>query len=290
MPALEETSFRVTPSRRQAEDWALALTAAGIPHKLERTPAGWALIVAWRDEERVASELDAVQSENLVATHSTAAELEYGTTYVGFALAALFLAFYFITGSRDAAVIWFRAGSASADAILEGELWRTVTALTLHADAPHVLGNAVSCVIFVTAVCRTLGPGIGSWLILLAGAVGNAITAYAHGTGHSSVGASTALFGAVGILAGLQFAMQHRRLPRRRRAWVPIAAGLALLAMLGTGRNADIAAHFFGFAVGIPLGAAAALAVRRPPTSRLQWPLALIAAGAVVGCWLIALS
>ena len=94
-------------------------------------------------------------------------------------MAVLLLAAYVVMGPRDTAepTAWFRAGSASAELIVRGQWWRAVTALTLHADLLHLFGNAVASVIFVTAVGRWLGAGIGAWLILLAGAGGNLITA-----------------------------------------------------------------------------------------------------------------
>jgi len=285
----EPRSLWVAPSRREAEDWTLVLTAAGISSKIEKTQGGWALVVAWRDEERATRELAAFQEENRAESESTAGGLEYGRSYAGFTIAACFLGFYFITGPRNPAITWFRLGSASAEAILAGEIWRAVTALTLHADPPHVLGNAASCAVFVTALCRQLGPGLGSVLVLLAGAIGNAMNALAHGGHHTSIGASTAVFGAIGIMAGLQFTTRWRRVSRRPRPWVPLAAGLALLAMLGTGANADVAAHLFGFVAGVPLGSTAAVALRRPPRQAVQWPLALTAATITVGSWLMAL-
>jgi len=283
----------VTPSRRKAEEWKLVLTAAGIPSTIEKRPVGWALVYAWSDEDRVARELTGFQEEQAqveAAAASGATYVEYGRTYAGILIAACFLGFYLVTGPRNPAVIWFREGSASAAAIMAGETWRTITALTLHADPPHVLGNAASCAVFVTAVCRQLGPGVGSCLVILAGAIGNAINAFAHGAHHTSVGASTALFGAIGIMVGLQVATRRRRLIRRSRPWVPVAAGLALLAMLGTGRNADIAAHFFGFAAGIPLGMAAALVTRRPARGAVQCSLSFAGAAAVIGSWVLALG
>lgn len=293
MTEREPTTPWVTASRKKAEEWKLVLTAAGIPSTIEKTSVGWALVFAWSDQDRVTRELTDFQQEQQeleAAAANGAGYVEYGRTYAGILIAACFLGFYLVTGPRNPAVIWFREGSASAAAIIAGETWRTITALTLHADAPHVLGNAASCAVFVTALCRQLGPGVGSWLVLLAGAIGNAINALAHGTHHSSVGASTALFGAIGIMVGLQVATRRRRLTRRSRPWVPVAAGLALLAMLGTGRNADIAAHFFGFAAGIPLGVAAALVTRRPARAAVQWPLALTGAATVVGAWMLALA
>jgi rhomboid protease GluP len=95
-------------------------------------------------------------------------------------IAALLVGFFAVTGPRGPNV-WFDQGSASARLILSGEVWRTVTALTLHADLAHVLSNALACLVFVTAVAWWLGPGVGTWLVLLAGAGGNALTALAHG-------------------------------------------------------------------------------------------------------------
>jgi rhomboid protease GluP len=279
----------VARTRREAEEWTLVLTAAGIPSTIRKTQGGWALVVAWRDEEPATRELAAFQEENQATSESTAGGLEYGRSYAGFMIAACLLGFYFITGPRNPAVTWFRQGSASAEEILAGEIWRAVTALTLHADPPHVLGNAASCAVFVTALCRQLGPGLGPSLVLLAGAIGNAMNAFAHGAHHTSIGASTALFGAIGIMAGLQFTTRWRRVSRRPRPWVPLAAGLALLAMLGTGTSADVAAHLFGFAAGAPLGATAAVALRRPPRTVAQWVLALTAAVTVLGSWFMAL-
>src|SRR5207245_1142953 len=85
---------------------------------------------------------------------------------------------------------------------------------------------------------------------LRAGAGGNVLNAVLRGAHHSAVGASTAVFGAIGLLGGLQFGRKRRR----RGAWLPIAGSLALLAMLGSDREADIVAHLFGLLVGGVLG------------------------------------
>jgi membrane associated rhomboid family serine protease len=203
----------------------------------------------------------------------------------GLITAGLLLGFHLLTGPRSAARAWFRSGSASAERILAGETWRTVTALTLHADIAHVTANAVSAAIFVTELARLVGPGVAAWVLLLTGAAGNALTAVARGAPHGSVGASTALFGAIGCLAALQ-AVRWRSRPRPRyRPWVPVAAGAALLAMLGTGRDADVAAHLFGFAAGLPLGVLVARFAAAPPAPPVQRVLVLAAAGVVVARW-----
>jgi membrane associated rhomboid family serine protease len=282
--------LRTAPSRAVADQWSLVLTSQRISSKLERRPAGWTLLVGPRDVEVAAQALDAYERENPDPATARLPRIDYGRTWAGFAMATLLVAFFWITGPRDPNVFWFREGSASAQRILDGELYRTVTALTLHSDMGHLLANAVSCALFATAVCWSMGPGLGWWLILLSGACGNGLNAMVHGAGHSSVGASTAIFGAVGLLGGLQLVRKHRLGFRGKRAWAPIAAGLALLAMLGTGKGTDLSAHLLGFVSGAVLGVLGVLGVPRPPAGRAQGLLLASALAAIVVCWRLALA
>jgi rhomboid protease GluP len=258
-----ETSVCVTTTATQAEEYAVVLAASGIGHRLEATDAGWALIVAPGDMRRASQALATYDQENRDDTALDASRRAYGETWIGALIAALLVSFFAVTGPREPGAIWFDRGSASAQQILAGEVWRTVTALTLHADLAHVLSNAIACLVLVTAVAWWLGPGVGSWLVVLAGAGGNAVTAFAHGTPYVSVGASTAIFGALGILAVLQCVARRRRRALGRKGWVAIAASLALLGTLGTGPQSDVLAHFFGLLAGGLLGIGAALALRR---------------------------
>jgi membrane associated rhomboid family serine protease len=76
----------------------------------------------------------------------------------------------------------------------------------------------------------------------------------------------------------------------KRRAWLPIAAALALLGMLGTGgERVDIWAHFLGLLVGGVLGILIALTTRRPPGRAAQWACGGAAAAVLIYCWIIAL-
>ena len=290
MEELLDAAVCVTPSGQQAAEYAVVLEAMGIGHRLEAADGGWAVMVAAGDAERAARALAAYDRENRPGPPGEPPPAGYGRTWAGVAAMLALAAFYAVTGPRDAGGAWFERGSASAERILGGEVWRTVTALTLHADPVHLLSNAVMGAVVITAVAWWVGPGVGIWLVLLAGAAGNALTALAYGAHHVSVGASTATFGAVGILAALQFAARRRRPWTRRRAWVAIGAGLALLGMLGTGAGTDIPAHLFGLLVGGALGTAAAFALGRPPRPFVQWALALAAAAFVAGSWWLALA
>src|SRR5262245_36278052 len=218
-----EVDLETTSDEADARDWGLALVAAGVPARIEQRPSGWAVLVANADLGRARAALAAYLAD-AVSTH--ASEFEYGPTKLGYLIAAALVAVTPFTGFRADGRKVFLAGEGVAVRILEGEPWRAVTALMLHADWTHLLGNVLGMGVLATAVCRLLGPGLGLALIVLSGATGNFLNAALRGAPHVEVGASTAIFGALGILAGM--AVMRAR-PPRGRAWVPFAAGLALL-------------------------------------------------------------
>jgi len=284
-----EVAVCVTRSATQAEECAVVLAASGIAHRLETMGGGWRLMVAAGDADRAAHALAAYERENRDEPQLEPSRAAYGTSWIGALIAALLVGFFAVTGPR-APNVWFDRGSASAQAIRSGEVWRTVTALTLHADLAHVLSNALACLVFVTAVAWWLGPGVGTWLVLLAGAGGNALTAITTETSSVSVGASTAIFGALGLLAVRQFVARRRGGPSGHKAWVVIAASLALLGLLGTGPGSDLLAHVFGLLIGGLLGVGPALAPHQSLGRSSQWLLALAASALVLVCWKLALT
>jgi membrane associated rhomboid family serine protease len=283
--------MRTTRERGAAEGWALVLASAGVSSRIESTRGTWELWVAEEDVARAREQLDAYDRENVVRPVKPAPPVaEYGPSYGGYVVAAALLAFFGLTGPFAAGNAWHAAGAADSAAVLGGEPWRVVTALTLHSDAAHVLANAVSAAVFVTLVFRGLGPGVGGALVLVSGAAGNLLNAWLQDAGHVSVGASTALFGAIGILCGLQFARIRFIRLRRRGAWLPLAAGLGLLAMLGTaGERTDVSAHALGLLCGLPLGALASL-LPRPAAWPVQLALALASLAVLRWAWALAFS
>ena len=286
-----ERAVYASPDARRAEECAVVLAASGIVHRLEQTDTGWAVVVAASDLDRASRALAAYDEESRDAGAVDASSPPvYGANWLGTLIAAALIGFFARTGPRAPGNLWFERGSASAERILGGEVWRTVTALTLHADLTHVLGNAIACLVLVTAVAWWLGPGVGTWLALLSGAGGNALTAVVRGAPHASVGASTAIFGALGMLAVLQFMARRHRPATGGKAWVVVAASVVLLGTLGVGPGSDVLANFFGFLVGGGLGIGAALVRRRPLRGIIQWGLVLAAGTMVIECWRIALA
>jgi hypothetical protein len=65
---------------------------------------------------------------------------------------------------------------------------------------------------------------------------------------------------------------------------MPVAAGVALLALLGSGEQTDVLAHLLGFAAGVLLGLMdAALGI--PRSTKVQVSSAAIVLGIVAAAW-----
>jgi membrane associated rhomboid family serine protease len=277
--------IRRTRGVRQAHDWSLVLSSQSIPHEVQETPEGYAILVGAEDVTRAGNALDSYDGESLSRHRPPQANVEYGPSTAAFMVSLLLFLAYAVT-SRSAQ--WTNAGGAAAALIREGELWRTVTALTLHANIGHVTANAVACAIFGTALMRIVGPGLGVMLLLLSGAGGNLMNALVRSSHHIAVGASTSIFGAVGALAGIQLTYRRRASPSRWRAWAPLAAGVGLLAWLGMSAESDVVAHAFGFLVGTALGVALPYVFPQPPRARAQYVLLLFAFCIVAASWVVA--
>jgi membrane associated rhomboid family serine protease len=139
---------------------------------------------------------------------------------------------------------------------------------------------------------RLLGAGLAWLAILVAGALGNAVSALLRAPDFSAIGASTALFGAIGIISGY---LRHRQVVPWRggiRRWAPVSAGVLLLVFLGFGgERTDVGAHVAGFAVGGLLGLALSrLGHRVPQGPRAQWCYGGAAVALVALAWALAIG
>ncbi|MGH7836163.1 MAG: rhomboid family intramembrane serine protease [Candidatus Binatia bacterium] len=286
-----EATLRATTDRNLAEEWELVLIAQGFSPSLSRSGESFVLSVPEWEAERALAGLAAYERENPREAGEKDAPAGPPNLLAGAGAGGILLLFYFATEIWFAAAGWIERGSADADRILRGELWRAVTALTLHANLGHALSNVFGIAIFLGLVSSILGPGLASVLALLAGAGGNLANALLHGSAHVSIGASTAVFGAVGMLGGLAVARSGPRKAPRRRRWAPVAAAVALLAMLGTGgERVDVLAHFFGFLFGGVLGVLFAFVAPYPPGRLLQWGCGSATLALLIYCWMVALG
>jgi membrane associated rhomboid family serine protease len=180
------------------------------------------------------------------------------------ALWVLLVAGGFVWQNLDPTLVT-RAASSSTALVGRGEWWRPLTSLFLHADGAHLAGNLLGGLWFGTLAARLLGAWRAWALILVCGVLGNTLTSFVTWPeDFVSIGASTAVFGALGILAGLGFASMlriGRHLPIARTA-APVLAGVILLGLMGGGQagdSTDVLGHLFGFGCGLLAGVAIGL-------------------------------
>lgn len=284
-------------SRRQAELWSLVLVARSIPCRIEVMGTGFRLMVPEENLESARSELRLYEEKNRDWPPRTPdVRMLVENTLPTVSVLILLATFHNLTlleislpgqGVIDLADL----GELHVAAVRGGEWWRLVTSLTLHADIQHLLGNLCIGGAIIILLCRELGSGLAWSLLLGSGILGNLANSWLQSPDHHSLGASTALFGAVGIFAARGM-VRYRRHSLRR--WlVPLAAGAALLALLGSeGERTDLGAHLFGFACGLPLGLVTELLVERHGRpGRLANALMALASCLVVAlAWWLALT
>jgi rhomboid protease GluP len=283
-------------SQRSARLWALVLDARYIECRIEQTEGGWVVEVPPAALPAALKELRLFVQENrhwppvhppprpmIENTLSTLSILLLLATFHN--LTALDLT---IMGHHP--VDWIGIGNAQAGAILDGECWRLATALTLHADWLHLLSNLAIGGIFVIFLCRDLGSGLAWSLLLASGMFGNLANAYIQLRSHSSVGSSTAVFAAVGMLGAISMVRYRNHL--RKRWLLPVAAAVALLTLLGTeGKQTDLGAHLFGFVFGLGFGMLAELFIgwAGRPGRLVNALLAAASSSVLVAAWWCAL-
>jgi membrane associated rhomboid family serine protease len=283
--------------RKRARLWALVLEARGLPCRLEQQGGRWQLWVPEKEQARALDELHRYETENHNWPPTLAPPVPLkSNSLITLSLLALLGIFHnlgslHIPEIHSLNIDWLQLGNADAGAILDGQWWRAVTALTLHADGLHLLGNLLIGGFFIDRLNREVGIGRGWALVLLSGTLGNLANALLQPLNHRSVGLSTAVFGTVAILA-VRSARHHRHSLRRR--WpLPLAAALALLGLLGSsGEQTDIGGHLWGFVAGLGLGWLSSLLWPGEGTGR-RWSDLLAGLGSaalVVGAWLAALN
>ena len=248
----------------QAFDRALVILAMGQACQIEKAPEddGYVLLADPGEVGRIEVELATYEHEQAAPAPVVVPPMEFDAGALPSALWVLSVCVVFGM-QREHPEIIGRAISSSQAIFAQGEWWRPFTALFLHADMMHLFGNIASGVLFGTWVCRSIGPWLGWALILTAGALGNGLNAAARfDEPFSSLGASTAVFGALGILTGIAIyqTLRDQSSPAGFRHLVPLGGGLVLLSWLGVGSDprTDVAGHVCGFAVGILIGLIAA--------------------------------
>jgi rhomboid protease GluP len=186
---------------------------------------------------------------------------------------------------------WFQVGRVDGELIHDGEWWRTITALTLHSGVRHLAGNIVFGTLFGLMAGRLVGSGVAWFGIVVASAAANFLNTSLLESTHRAIGASTAVFAALGLVSGFVWRAKLMAQDRWPLRLGPIVGGIALLAYTGTGdANTDIGAHLAGFVCGFLSGMLLTLAAPYLKQESLQLGGGIAAIAIVVCAWVVALQ
>jgi membrane associated rhomboid family serine protease len=247
-----------SPEREPCTEFSLVLAAQGIVAQVDWNGSAWTLSVPPSAVAAARYEIAAYSAEARSAASGKQVPVlsRPGKPWLG---VGAYLTVIVGTAALASAMVmdldWFARGRMDGGLIQAGEWWRPLTALSLHADAGHLLGNAAFGSFFGYTVARYLGNGFGWLAIVASGAFGNLVNGLVRGSDHRSIGASTAVFAALGLLSAYCWRRGFPAAATRRERLAPVVAGIGLLAFTGAGGvNTDLGAHLFGFASGFGTG------------------------------------
>jgi len=135
--------------------------------------------------------------------------------------------------------------------VLQGELYRLFSSMFLHSDITHIMMNMLSLFMVGRMVERLFRAGAYIGIYFMSGLVGAFVSIYMHPIGWA-VGASGAIFGIFGALAG--FAFVHRQRMQAEFMSFMRSFGLILVINFVIGvavPSIDMSAHIGGLFAGL---------------------------------------
>ena len=249
-----------TLDRHRISEVGLILTALKIEHKSSQVKGYWEISVPVESAFQARAELAQYAKEARAAPVGQRPLKVHSFGYSGVIIYVIVLLLIsWLSWSYGFGYDWIASGRSDSSRILAGEWWRTITSLTLHADLSHLAGNIFFGGFFGFYVGLYLGSGLGWFSIVAGGVLGNALNVLIRPEPHFAVGASTAVFAALGILAAYIWRRGFWENTHWRTRIAPVTAGICLLAFMGMGTgaendNVDIFSHVTGFVAGFALG------------------------------------
>ncbi len=281
----DNSCYLLAGTWKVASEWSLVLAACRIPHRISPGSGQYDIEVDLTDCALAVEQIRAYQHENQDWPPEQTSRAGTGSAAETVWTAALLTALMSCAFDPDFAAA-SKCGAARAGMIMHGEWWLAVTALTLHADPAHLLGNMLAGGFVMVHAANFMGSAMAWFLALCSGIAGNMLNAAMQPADHVSIGSSTAIFGLIGAVS----AYRTVRKPWRgvKVALTPLGAGLALLGFMGSsGGNADLGAHLWGFLSGLALGGIAGMLVkaRGGPSAATGFLLASAAFLIPVAAW-----
>ena len=282
-------ALRTARERRELRTFALVLAARGIDSRIDLVEGVWRLLVTEADLDYGRAELDAYEHEN-VSQPPPAFPIRVDSGWWG--VAAYIGVIWFVMFAEGAELFgwdWRTSGRLHVASVMSGELWRLVTALTLHADLAHIVANSLFGAVFGLLAGRYFGSGLAWLCIVLGGTFGNALNVLVRPEFFMSIGASTATFAAVGLGGAFFWRSGYFRQARWQRRFAPVFAAIAFFAYTGTGgENTDVVAHLTGLVAGFLIGLYIARTRLHLSGPRAQRFFAWTAIALVGSAWMLA--
>ena len=282
-----------TPFSKRSREFGLVLRAKDVHFIEGREGREHVLLVAQSEELAAVEEFRRYEEEN-VGWPPKPEQVVLVSTGLG-AVAAWILTlwtFFLFDQSDTWGYEWVQRGLSRAGRVLDGEWWRPITALTMHSGWSHLASNVVFGALFLVLVAQLVGNGAALFSALLSGALGNLLNAWIQRPEHGSIGASTAVFGLIGVLAAHQWIRRRRVRHGFVYRWAPLVLGGVFLGWMGTGgERTDVLAHCTGLLTGGFVGAAlGTLEPRRFARRGAQIGLALASIAILAAAWSVALT
>jgi rhomboid protease GluP len=279
-------------SNALCREFSLMLEARGIEHDMTLRDESWALTVAPTWVPRAEEEIRRYSAERSIARPRIKLIEPFTGAWIGggiFALVLLLVAY--AAGLHLFGTDWFAVGAVNAGPA-RTEWWRAITAVTLHLDQLHLISNLFAGLIVGAAASQLLGPGVAWFAALAAAAAGNYVEMWIAPSAHRAVGASSAVFAALGLVTGLAWSYRFSLRERRWYRWAPLIVGASLLTLFGAGgERVDVLGHLLGFSFGTLAGWLLAVArVPRSRAARTQWLFGGAAVLSIAVAWLLALQ
>ena len=176
-----------------------------------------------------------------------------GTAIIVFLVAACVLVFVSLAADGGATrAKLLEHGAINWALVEEGQHWRLLSAVFVHFDIRHLVANMATFILLGPPLAHSLGPRRFLLLFLVAGVAGNVLSHELAPTVGLKAGASGAIAGVLGGLAGARLRPGP---PSRFRSWQVLGALAAVYGMVvGFGPGRDNVAHLGGLFSGLLLG------------------------------------
>ncbi len=294
------TPSEVFRSARLAEcdERVLVLAAVGIGSKIGIDGAQCVVLVEEREAGPAALHLQQYELERRPPPPLAVPPPPHAGAWLGCVVYAVTLLSVALLVSNG---VWrldaFDVGELDGAQVQAGQWWRAWTALTLHLDGEHLAANLAAGIWFGYLAGRQIGAG-NAWLLIVTGAaLANLLEALPGPPAHRSVGASTLVFTALGLLAAHSWRLRFSRSQTWALRWAPLVGGVVLLGWFGaggddnTGARVDVVGHVAGFVTGALLGVLAARSWGRRALARVpQWLGGVAALASIAIAWGCALA